>query len=254
MAITEIFPNPTVKQVIFQIRYNSLFYLGEKVGEFQQNIMNEFPESSLILKTPGIKFMIDRKAEEKINNNPEDDSNLKVWQFKSKNGVILQVENNSLSLTSEYHKTYNLGSGEKFKDVIKVVLSNFLDITKIPIIKRIGLRYIDECPVPYKNNSKFKEYYNTSFPLDRFDIRNVEEMLFTSIVKKKEGNLRYIESLHKVDNKYKLVLDFDAFRTDIDSTDYLTVTDILHEIISDEYEKTLKAPVYEYMRKKKRSK
>ena len=158
-----------------------------------------------------------------------------MWQFKSKNGVILNIESNSLSLVSEYHKTYNLGSSDNFKDLIEVVISNFLHITKIPIVKRIRLRYIDECPIPYKNNAQFKEYYNTTFPLDRFDLRNVEEMLFTSLVKKKEVDLRYIETLQKVDNKYKLILDFDAFRTDIDSTDYLTITDKLHTIISEEY-------------------
>ena len=45
MAITEIFPNPTVKQVIFQIRFNSLFYIGDKMGEFQQRTMTEIPRN-----------------------------------------------------------------------------------------------------------------------------------------------------------------------------------------------------------------
>jgi uncharacterized protein (TIGR04255 family) len=250
VTINEIFPYPTVKQVIFQIRFNPLFYLGDRMGEFQQKIMNEFPESSLIVKTPTFTFTSDTKTQEKIQFETESDPNLKIWQFKSKNGVVLNVEKNSLSLTSEFHKTYQLGSGERFRDLIEVVLNNFFEITKIPIIKRIGLRYIDECPIPSKTNAKFKEYYNTSFPLNRFDLRNVEEMLVTSLVKKKECNLRYIETLQKTDNKYKLILDFDAFQNDVDSTDYLTVTDILHTIISDEYEKTIKKPVYDYMKKK----
>lgn len=220
------------------------------MGEFQQKIMKEFPESSLILKTPSFTFTTDANKEEKIKFEPEPDTNLKLWQFKSKNGVILNVENNSLSLTSEYHKTYQLGNGEKFRDLIEIVLDNFFEITKIPIIKRIGLRYIDECPIPSKTNAKFKEYYNTSFSLNRFDLRSIEEMLVTCLVKRKECNLRYIETLQKADNKYRLILDFDGFQTDIDATDYLTVTDKLHTIISDEYEKTIKQPVYDYMKKK----
>jgi len=45
MQINEVFPNPTVKQVIFQIRFPNLFYLESKIGEYQLKIMQRFPES-----------------------------------------------------------------------------------------------------------------------------------------------------------------------------------------------------------------
>ena len=47
---------------------------------------------------------------------------------------------------------------------------------------------------------------------------------------------------------YKLILDFDGFAMSIKARDYLTVTDGLHSIISDEYERTIKEPVKQYMR------
>jgi hypothetical protein len=50
MVINEVFPNPTVKQVIFQIRYPNLFYIENKIGDFQLKVMREFPESALIMK------------------------------------------------------------------------------------------------------------------------------------------------------------------------------------------------------------
>ena len=44
----EIFPNPTVKQVVFQIVFPNLFYIENKIGELQLKIMTEFPESTLL--------------------------------------------------------------------------------------------------------------------------------------------------------------------------------------------------------------
>ena len=48
MAIDEVFQNPTVKQVIFQIRFPNLFYMESRIGDYQLKIMNDFPESSLL--------------------------------------------------------------------------------------------------------------------------------------------------------------------------------------------------------------
>ena len=46
----EIFSNPTVKKVIFQIRFPNLFFIENKIGDFQLKIMGMFPESKLIFR------------------------------------------------------------------------------------------------------------------------------------------------------------------------------------------------------------
>lgn len=249
MAIDEMFPNPTVKKVIFQITFPSLFYIENKIGDFQLKIMKEFPQSALIFRRQ--LLFVDVGPESKLAEIPSDsenETNKKVWQFKSDKNFELHVLGNSLDITSEYHKTYDIEGEDKFRDVIKFVLDCFLEVTEIPIINRIGLRYIDECPIPVKDNSTFKSYYNSNFPLDRFDLADAKEMAFRTVTKRDEYSLIYSESLQQKENEYKLILDFDGFAENIDSNDYLKVTDDLHTIISDEYEKTIKDPVYEYMR------
>nr|WP_320160886.1 TIGR04255 family protein [uncultured Methanoregula sp.] len=244
MAINEIFPNPTVKQVIFQIRFHPIFYLENKIGDFQIAIREQFPESSLIIKkTLGIAE--NQKPEENIF--PPG----KIWQFKSVRGDILNVEFNSLAIVSDNYKTYQLGDGDKFRDLIQLVSDKFIDIMKIPIIKRIGLRYIDECPFPSRNQTTFKRYYNTTLPLGRFNLQDIAESYVNVVVKKDNCNLRYLEKIIPDEGKDKFVLDFDGFATDIDSHDYLNITDKLHTIIDDEYEKTLKKPVLDIMRQKR---
>ena len=255
MTISEIFQHPTVKQVIFQIKFPNLFYLENKIGEYQLKIMKDFPQSALlnrrhiVLANLGPEENL-QDIKKDIQADGEGGLGSKIWQFTSEKGVKLNVLSNALDLTSVYHKTYNLEGAEKFRDAIQSAVNHFFTLVQIPIISRIGLRYVDECPVPSKTNKSFLSHYNTTFPLNRFDIRKADNMQFMTVVKMEKYNLRYVETLVKDEDKYKLVLDFDAFAINIDPNDYLSVTDYLHEIISNEYEKTIKEPIYKLMRKK----
>jgi len=254
MSINKIYPNPTVKKVIFQIKFPNLFYIENKIGDLQLKIMEKFPQSSLLFRKqivfadigPGVKL-------ENISSDLGEEKGKKIWQFKSSKNYQLDVLSDSLDISSQHHKTYNLEGGDKFRDIIKFVLDQFLEIVSIPIINRIGFRYIDECPIPSKDNATFDSYYESAFPIKRFNLAEVDEMDFKTVIKKGEYYLRYVESLQKVGSEYKLILDFDGFANNIDSKDYLITTDNLHAMIIEEFEKTIKKPVYQYMEQKKES-
>ncbi len=251
MVITEIFPNPTVKQVVFEIRFPNLFFIEEKISKLQFKVMEKFPDSALIFER---QFLIVNKGPngklEKLPSQIDEDFAKKIWQFKSEKNYLFNVTSNNLNIVSKFHKTYNLEGGNKFRDVIEFVLSNFLEVVPISTLKRLGLRYIDECPLPRKDNSTFKSYYKSVLPVKRFNIADAQEMFFRTKTKRGDFNITYMEELRKIGDGYKLILDFDGFATKIPAKDYLKVTDELHKIISKEYEKTIKAPVYEYMRQR----
>ena len=254
MTIDKIYPNPTVKQVIFQIKFPNLFYMEKKIGDLQVKIMEKFPQSSLLFRRQIVFADIGPGAKlESISSDLENETGKKIWQFKSSKNFQLDVLSDSLNISSQYHKTYNLEGGDKFRDIIKFVLDHFLEIVSIPIINRIGFRYIDECPIPSKDNSTFNSYYKSVFPIERFNLADVNEMDFKTVIKKGKYYLRYIESLQKVGSEYKLILDFDGFAKNINSKDYLITTDNLHTMIIEEFEKTIKKPVYQYMEQKKES-
>ncbi len=252
MIINEIFSRPTVKKIIFQIRFPNLFYIENKIGDFQARIMEIFPDSSLsyrkslLLIDKGKKF--NSKDLEDVSNH---DYARKIWEFRSPQNVNLNVQSDSIDISSEHHITYNLGDGEKFRDVIKSTLDNFFEIVPIPIINRIGLRYVDECPVPSIEHADFKKWYNTCFPLTKFKLSESNETLFSTIVKRDECYLRYIESLKKEGDKIIYNLDFDGFALKIKRGKYLNVTDKLHKIISKAYDDAIKEPLKEYMRGKR---
>lgn len=250
MPITEVFPSPTVERVIFQIRFPALFSIETRIGDYQLKIMERFPESKIIYRQD-IPFLY--LGPESKSENPKEDSEhqpvKKIWDFKSEQGVELNVQEDSLSLTSHVHKTYNNPESEhRFRDAIKHAVDNFLEVARIAKITRIGLRYIDNCPVPEKTNQSFSQHYNSAFNLSRFQIENAQKMRFEGIIEKPPHSLRYVETLTAEDGGLKLVLDFDGWGNDIKPTDYLETSDALHNLVSDEYEATIKEPVYRYMR------
>jgi len=253
MAIKEVFPNPTVKQVIFQIRFPNLFMMERLIGDYQVKIMAEFPRSALLLRRGVLIADVGSRAQ--LENIAEDANNMasvKIWNFKSEKGTDLNVHTDSLDISSTLHKTYsNPKEDNRFRDTIEHTVGEFLKITQIPKLTRIGLRYIDECPVPAKETQAFQKYYNTTFPLKRFPVENALNMTFEARVKKGDRYLRFAESFEDVEGKLKFILDFDGYAEGVLASEYLTVADELHELISEEYGASIKEPVREYMRRKK---
>ena len=250
MRKKEIFPNPTVNQVIFQIRFPNLFYIENKIGDFQLKVMKEFPESSLIYRRQLVLADLGEKVKaEDLSEKFTEDAVKKIWQFKSPKKYNLNVLSDSLDLTSEVHKTYdNPDADYRFRDIIDFTLKSFFEVTNIPIITRIGLRYIDLCPIPERNNKTFKEYYKTAFPLSRFKIEDANELNFRAVIKRGDYFLRFVENLKVDGDQEKYTLDFDAYYTNIPPDECLSVTDKLHEIINAEWKNCIKDPVYAYMR------
>ena len=250
MLIDEVFPNPTVKQVIFQIRYPNLFFLESKMGDIQIEIMEDFPESELVLQRQiilahvGPGSQIDAALKEQSTEIAK-----KIWKFSSTTGVELTIAQDSLALTSTAHKTYNNPEGQpRFREAIEAVLGPFFKITGLPMVLRIGLRYIDECPIPEKETVAFQAWYDSCFPLARFPLEDASEMHFRTNVKRGDYSIRYQEMLEEKDGQAKLILDFDGYAQDVESSRYLDTTDLLHTIVVEEFTKTIRVPVYEYMR------
>ena len=48
--MNEVFDNPSVVEVFFEIRFPNLFFIAQNIGSFQLEIMDEFPKSSQIIE------------------------------------------------------------------------------------------------------------------------------------------------------------------------------------------------------------
>ncbi len=256
MAINEIFPNPTVKQVIFQVRFPCLFSIESLIGNYQTLIMEKFPMSELLLSRRFYLGPVPDSGQLKEVSEEKNVGEIKrIWKFTTESGVILNVQVDSLDISSTVHKTYKNPKGkERFRDIIEFVLDHFFHVTQIPKVKRIGLRYIDECPVASKSDANFRKYYNTTLPIDRFSLKDALEIALTARSRRGKYFLTFRERLIEESGETSLILDFDGYAENIKKDEVLAVTDSLHDLISKEFEDSIKEPVYRYMRKKRKSK
>ncbi|MHA1195342.1 MAG: TIGR04255 family protein [Promethearchaeota archaeon] len=253
----KVYKKPTVKVVIFQIKYSDLFIIENRIGEFQSKIIKKFPDSSFIMRRE--LLFADVGPEFKMEQIPlKEPIGRKIWRFTSNEDYELNVLTNSLDITSKQHKSYyKYDDKDGFRDIIEFVMNHFLDIIPLEIIKRIGLRYIDEAPIPSLEAIEFKKWYNTTFPLHRFKLDEVGKMVFQALnVKRDRYKLNYIETLQyekdekTSEPKLKYYLDFDGYAENITKDDYLKVLDDLHNLIHNEWSKnTIKDPVKEWMEK-----
>ena len=256
MSINEIFPNPTVKQVIFQVRFPCFFSIESLIGNYQALIMENFPTSELLLSRRFYLGPVPDSGQLKEVSEEKDVGEIKkIWKFTTESGVILNVQVDSFDISSTFHKTYNNPQGkELFRDIIEFVLEHFFQVTQIPKVNRIGLRYIDECPVQSKGDATFRKYYNTTLPIDRFSLKDALEMALTVRARRGKYFLTFRETLIEKSGEKSLILDFDGYAENIKKGEVLTVTDSLHDLISKEFEASIKDPVYRYMRRKRKSK
>lgn len=251
MAIDEVFPNPTVRRVVFQVRFPGLFSMENLVGEYQKLIIGRFPESKLMFARHLVLAanISELNIDDQKGKEGEGEGVRKFWNFGSGTGVALNVHTDSLDMTSTEHKTYaNEHHEPRFRDLIEFAISNFLEVTGIPLFSRIGIRYINECPVPGRDTAAFREFYNTTLCLGRFPLEDAREFGLTARVAKGDSFLTFRESFDGADDDAKLTLDLDAYANDVPVQDYLAATDRLHELVVAEFEASIREPVYQHMR------
>jgi len=244
--MNKIYNNPTVKQVIFQILFPNLFFIENKIPDIQLSILSEFPESALLVRYPITTVMGNKPMSQQELEN--DAFGQKIWEFKNTNGFELHLTSNSLTILSKLHKTYNNeGSDYRFREIIQFVLEAFGKNINLPIVNRIGLRYSDECPVSEITTDKYSDYFDTAYNLKKNPIEYVDEMRLYLIKNIADCKIIYQEQYVPQNNPEVVILDFDGFKQNIAFKDCLDVTDRLHDLISDEYEKTIKDPLRRFM-------
>lgn len=250
MTPNKLYRNPTVKTVIFQITFPNLFFIESRIGDFQIQIMKEFPKSNLLLEQKLVFASGIVGAQQANLNEQEAQCVKKIWQFISDKGYELKLTTDSLSIISTLHKSYeNPAAEHRFRDVIQLCVDSFLDISKIPMVSRIGLRYIDECPVPEPlNNDTYMKWYKSTFPLRRFDVSGIGSMQVVIQTSRGAHGLTFAERIIKDEQgNIALTLDFDGHTCNIEAKNYLGVCDSMHKMIADEFEGSIKKPVRDIM-------
>ncbi len=243
----EVFPHPTVKQVIFQIRFPKLFFLQSKIGDLQLTLMSRFPKSESVVQRALIMAQGSSESLQELLKDRPSDEDERIWRFEDEQGVIIEVKLDALTVVSSKHTSY-LHQPNSFRDTLTFVIDAFLKHAPLPTIARVGFRYVDECPFPSLTNDCFRRYFNTCLPVDRFQVEQCTEMVCRSIRSGADGSIRYAEAIVVRGTQNVLLIDMDAFAEGVPATAIIGTADKLHDIVRQEFEATIKEPVLAYMR------
>jgi uncharacterized protein (TIGR04255 family) len=251
VEVREILARPTVKTVVAEFRFPHLLVIEQKVADIQLALIERFPELrvqfqfSVLIGDP-TKLSSPDSLPPQLRQQTAPTS--KMWEFDSKEGEILRLATNSISLTSTAHKTYNHdGGGKKFRELIDFTSSRILGVVRVPFFERVGLRYIDECPFQ-PDNGAFRRWYDVELPIDRYPLPTVEEMYSATRSKIGESFLFRQVAIRRTAAGDTFTLDYDAYRMAVSTSNLLATTDELHDVIIRQYGNDITADFLEYMR------
>jgi uncharacterized protein (TIGR04255 family) len=252
MANREVFPTPLVKQVAFEVRFPNLFFIESRIGEFQVQVMRDFPQSELVLRRNLMIFAgnAENPQVQEFAKQQSADTVEKIWQFKAEGGVRLEVSTRNLVLVSEKHTSYAEGD-KPFRGIIEKTVSEFFRLIQLPAVLRVGLRYVNECPLFDKTTKTFNACYNSILPVDRFGLENLSRADCIAVAKDGTMQIQRVEGLRFAPTGDLLALDLDASTENVASGDVIATTDKLHELVERDFWDTIKEPIVAHMRKGK---
>jgi uncharacterized protein (TIGR04255 family) len=250
MSPREVYANPLVKTVFFEVRFSNLFFLESRIGDFQVKVMKDFPQSDLVhrreitmvagdLENPQVKEFAKQQSSHSVD---------KVWQFKAESGPRLEISSKNLVFTSEAHTSYREGGEKSLRPIIEKAVSVFLEVVPIPVVQRVGLRYINHCPIRERTTEFFLAWYDSILPVGKFRLENLQNGDCAIISKQDGTQIRRAESLQLAGPEDHLILDLDASKEGVPSDRILETADALHDVIDREFTGMIKEPVREYMR------
>lgn len=172
MQVTEqllqkVFPNPPVREVAFEIRFNPLLKVQRDVADFQERIVRGYPSYSRE------RLLID--ADE-----------VDAWRFTSEDGAhTIRLSERSFGFITNRYSSF-----ENYKSELLARLAVFTDVFAVKIVKRVGLRYINNIPVEIDSGQRLlSEYVNPLIDLQRFRVEELTRFACEVRLRKDKGNL-----------------------------------------------------------------
>lgn len=242
--VDEVFKNPSVIEVVFEVQFPTLFYIAQRIGDFQVDIMDDFPKSSEIIEHSIVIGRSDKTSPEEL---PKPTP---IWQFESDNGKTkIIIRPDRLNISSQEYISYNNPEVDnKFRDLIDKIVQSFLKVVPMKKFSRIAIRYIDRCPLEEQTNKYFENYYNPVINIDKYNVENIQESGVLIRTKMDDYFLLFQCGIKQVEDKYYYFLDYDGYARDIDVKKYLAVTDKLQKAIKKEYLNHITEEFKKYMR------
>jgi uncharacterized protein (TIGR04255 family) len=151
--LEEVFPANPIREVDFEIRFTPRLRVQAEMWRFQEELVEEYPDVGLesAILPNGTTLSIT------------------VFQNQRKARVIKVSPHNMALAFSSYNNF------EEFKDEVQRRTSNFCGIFEISSLTRIGLRYVNEIPLPTQQPESITKYVRPLVEFERIPLHSVQQ-------------------------------------------------------------------------------
>ncbi len=241
----EKFPFPPVKEVAFEVNFDSRLKIDKEISDYQDKIIKDLPKFTW---EHSLKSVPEIAVPELVRQ-----MGTRVYVFENEQrSEILRISCSNFNYITKGYVSF-----DDFKRKLKNYFEKFCELYQIEIFKRIGLRYINNIEIKKVNGFyDFTKYIVPFIALNHFPINDIittfAEVRLNKSDKKLTIRSGLIGEATRREDSQKVgiyILDFDCFN-DIESKreDFDKVIVDFHDLIEDEFLASVTKEFKEYMR------
>lgn len=151
--LEEVFPANPIREVDFEIRFTPRLRVQAEMWRFQEKVMTEYPEA-------GLESAILPNA-----------ATLSVTVFQNQaKARLIKVSPQNMALAFSAYANF-----EEFKDEVLKRSGEFCEIFGVTSLTRVGLRYVNEIPLPTQEAESMSKYVRPLVAFDRIPLKTVQQ-------------------------------------------------------------------------------
>jgi len=203
----EVFPANPIREVDFEIRFTPRLRVQAEMWRFQESVVAEYPDVGLesALLPNGITLSVS------------------VFQNLAKARLIkVSVQNMALAFSA-------YANFEDFKEEVLKRSAGFCNIFDVSSITRVGLRYVNEIPLPTQQAESMAKYVNPLVDFDRIPLGSVQQFAL-QLSAQVGDHMIQVRTAMLAGPVRTYILDIDAYTETIKSADEIgTLLDRFHD-------------------------
>jgi uncharacterized protein (TIGR04255 family) len=224
--LEEVFPANPIREVDFEIRFAPRLRVQAEMWRFQEDLMSEYPEVGLesALLPNGATL------------------NVTVFQNQVKARVI-KVSPQNMALAFSAYRNF-----EEFKEEVQKRSSSFSGIFDVTSLTRIGLRYVNEIPLPTQQSESMTQWVKPLVEFDRFPLDCLQQFAL-QMTAKQDDHMILVRTAMLAGPIRTYILDIDAYtETEKPTTEIGALLDRFHDSVqrvfldhvTEEYKKVMR--------------
>jgi len=186
--LKEVFPANPIREVDFEIRFTPRLRIDAEMWRFQEDLVNDYPDvgrEAAILPTG---------------------ATLNVTVFQNPRAArVIKVSSHNMALAFSSYANF-----EEFKDEVQRRTSSFCGIFDVATLTRVGLRYVNEIPLPNQNPESITKYVRPLVEFDRIPLNSVQQFAM-QVAASHDDHMILVRTAMLAGPLRTYVLDIDAY-------------------------------------------